>query len=61
MAYPRVQRFLERFTAARRSLATSLAALGIRHVEFVLDQPPDAPLRQLFGPASSAGTALERP
>jgi uncharacterized protein (DUF58 family) len=53
--------FLERFMAARRSLAARLAALGIRHVEYVLDQPPDAPLRQLFGPASTAGTALERP
>jgi uncharacterized protein (DUF58 family) len=51
--------FLERFTAARRTLAARLAGQGIRHVEYMLDQPPDAPLRRLFGPALRAGTAQE--
>ena len=51
--------FLEQFTAARRALAARLAGQGIRHVEFILDQPPDAPLRRLFGPAPRAGTAQE--
>lgn len=45
--------FLERFGAARRALAARLAGKGIRHVEFTLDQPLDAPLRRLFGPASA--------
>ncbi len=41
--------FLERFDAARAELAGRFAARGIRHVEHVLDQPLDAPLRCLFG------------
>lgn len=40
--------FLERFGQARRALASRMIASGIRHVEYVLDQPLDAPLRQLF-------------
>jgi uncharacterized protein (DUF58 family) len=52
--------FLERFVAARRALAARLAGQGIRHVEYILDQPLDAPLRQLFGPSSARGTAPER-
>ena len=44
--------FLERFAAARRTLATRLAGQGIRHVEYFLDQPLDAPLQRLFGRAS---------
>ena len=41
--------FLARFGAARAALARRLAARGIRHVEHVLDEPVDAPLRRLFG------------
>jgi uncharacterized protein (DUF58 family) len=40
--------FIERFAAARAALAGRFAASGIRHVEHVLDQPLDAPLRTLF-------------
>lgn len=40
--------FLTRFTAAREALGKRLAANGIRHAEYVLDQPLDAPLRELF-------------
>ncbi len=43
--------FLERFGAARIALARRFAARGIRHVEHVLDDPLDAPLRRLFGSA----------
>lgn len=49
--------FLERFTAARQALATRLTAQGIRHVEYFLDRPADAPLQQLFGATSAAGIA----
>jgi uncharacterized protein (DUF58 family) len=41
--------FLARFGAARTALAQRLAAAGVRHVEHVLDEPVDAPLRRLFG------------
>lgn len=51
--------FLERFAEARRALAARLAGQGIRHVEYFLDQPLDAPLRQLFG-RTSGGTGPER-
>ncbi|MBW3550355.1 MAG: hypothetical protein KY442_05875 [Proteobacteria bacterium] len=34
--------------AARAALASRLAASGIRHVEYVLDEALDAPLRRLF-------------
>ncbi|WP_417474184.1 DUF58 domain-containing protein [Luteimonas mephitis] len=47
--------FIERFTAARAALARRFAASGIRHVEHVLDQPLDAPLRALFGAHRGAG------
>ncbi|MGV8930620.1 MAG: DUF58 domain-containing protein [Luteimonas sp.] len=40
--------FLACFTAARDALAARLAASGIRHVGYVLDEPLDAPLRRLF-------------
>lgn len=40
--------FVERFAAARTALARRFAAGGIRHVEHVLDQPLDTPLRALF-------------
>jgi uncharacterized protein (DUF58 family) len=51
--------YLERFAAARARLARRFAARGIRHVEHVLDQPPDAPLRALFGsnPSPAGRTA----
>lgn len=45
--------FLERFKAARATLGARFAASGINHVEYFLDQPPDAPLRRLF-PARAA-------
>lgn len=42
--------FVNAFAAARRVLKARLAASGIRHVEYLLDQPLDAPLRHFFGP-----------
>lgn len=45
------EEFIERFAAARRALAARLAGQGIRHVEYFLDQPLDAPLQRLFGKA----------
>ena len=45
--------YLARFGAAQRALAARLAAAGIRHVEYVLDQPLDAPLRRLFAPGKA--------
>lgn len=42
--------FLERFARARRLLAARLAAAGIRHVEYVLDEPLDRPLQRFFAP-----------
>jgi len=44
--------FLERFAAARALLAGRFAASGIRHAEYFLDQPPDAPLRAFFSAAA---------
>lgn len=41
--------YLERFAAMRAQLAQRFAARGIRHVQYVLDAPLDAPLRALFG------------
>lgn len=43
------EEFLRRFGEARAALARRLAAGGIRHVEYVMDAPLDAPLRRLFG------------
>lgn len=43
--------FLARFTQARAALAARMAASGIRHVEYVLDEPLDLPLRRLFARA----------
>ena len=40
--------FIEQFATARRVLAARFAASGIVHVEYVLDQPVDKPLRRLF-------------
>lgn len=53
------EKFLERFAAARRTLAEHLAARGIRHAEYFLDQPLDAPLQRLFGRAAG-GAGPER-
>ena len=47
--------FLERFAAARAHLAKRFAVAGIRHAEYFLDQPPDAPLRHFFGTELSRG------
>lgn len=41
--------FLQRFAQARGELAHRLAACGVHHAEWVLDQPPDGVLRQFFG------------
>ncbi|AWV07887.1 DUF58 domain-containing protein [Marilutibacter maris] len=43
------EEFLRRFGAARRGMDARFDAAGIRHVEHVLDQPLDLPLRRLFG------------
>lgn len=54
--------FLARFAAARRALAQRFAAAGIRHAGHVLDEPVDAPLRQLFGRAAqTAAVASSQP
>ncbi|HST45573.1 MAG TPA: DUF58 domain-containing protein [Luteimonas sp.] len=47
--------FLQRFGAARVALHARLAAAGVRQVEYVLDEPLDAPLRRLFAPGTAAG------
>lgn len=47
--------FLRRFADARSALHARLAAAGVRRVEYVPDQPLDAPLRALF-----AATPAER-
>jgi uncharacterized protein (DUF58 family) len=41
--------FLRRFGEARTRIGAELDARGVRHVEYVLDEPLDAPLRRLFG------------
>jgi uncharacterized protein (DUF58 family) len=41
--------FLRRFGEARARIGAELDARGVRHVEYVLDEPLDAPLRRLFG------------
>ncbi len=48
---PRLMRadFLRRFGEARRRIGADLDASGVRHVEYVLDEPLDQPLRRLFG------------
>jgi len=43
--------FLTRFAAARRELKTRLAQSGVPHVEYHLDEPPDAPLRRILSGA----------
>lgn len=51
--------FLMRFAAARSQLAQRLAAGGIRHLSYVLDEPLDAPLRYLFGRSPRQGVASQ--
>ncbi len=46
--------FLRRFGEARRALSYRLDAAGIRHVEHVLDESVDAPLRRLFAANAAA-------
>jgi len=46
--------FIARFGQARRALDARLDASGIRHTEYVLDQPLDLPLRRLFGARDAA-------
>ena len=46
--------FVARFAAARAALAARLAASGIRHVEYFLDEPLDLPLRRLFADKAGA-------
>ncbi len=46
--------FLTAFAAARAALRARLAAAGIRNAEYFLDQPVDAPLRELFNPSRAA-------
>lgn len=46
--------FIAQFAAARAALASRLAASGVRHVEYVLDQPLDLPLRRLFAERAGA-------
>lgn len=41
--------FLERFNAARAELSARLASAGIRHLEYVIDEPLVLPLQRLFG------------
>lgn len=43
--------FLARFGAAQRALRARLDAAGIRHAVYVLDEPLERPLRQLFAGA----------
>lgn len=40
--------YLARFAAARAALGRRFDAAGIRHAGYVIDQPLDAPLRELF-------------
>lgn len=47
--------FVERFAAARAALAARLAARGVGHVEYVLDEPLDAPLQRFFAESARRG------
>ncbi|MGH8081926.1 MAG: DUF58 domain-containing protein, partial [Lysobacter sp.] len=48
------EEFLGRFEAARKHLDARLDASGVRHVEYVLDEALDLPLRRLFGARDAA-------
>ena len=45
--------FIEQFAAAKKTLSARFAASGINHVEYMLDQPLDTPLRKFFLPRNS--------
>jgi uncharacterized protein (DUF58 family) len=45
--------FIEQFAAAKKTLTARFAASGITHVEYVLDQPLDTPLRKFFLPRNT--------
>lgn len=45
--------FIEQFSVARRTLSARFAASGINHVEYVLDQALDTPLRRFFLPRNA--------
>jgi uncharacterized protein (DUF58 family) len=47
--------FLLRFAEARAALASRLAASGVGHVEYLLDEPLDAPLQRWFGESRPHG------
>jgi uncharacterized protein (DUF58 family) len=49
--------FIARFAQARQRLAARLSAVGVRHVEYVLDQDLDAPLRRFFAVRASERAA----
>lgn len=49
------ERFLAAFARARGELQARLAAAGIAHATHVLDEPLDAPLRQLFARPTRGG------
>jgi uncharacterized protein (DUF58 family) len=46
--------YLQRFATAQRALHARLDASGIRHAQYVMDQPLDLPLRRLFGTHGAA-------
>lgn len=46
--------YLTRFAAARAALDLRLTGAGVRHAEYFVDQPADAPLAALFTPGSRA-------
>ncbi|MDZ4348839.1 MAG: DUF58 domain-containing protein [Xanthomonadaceae bacterium] len=47
--------FIRRFAQARTELSTRLAAAGVGHAEYLLDEPLDAPLRRWFGESRRHG------
>jgi len=51
--------FIQQFSKARAGLAARLAAAGVGHVEYLLDEPLDAPLQRWFGESRQHG-ALPR-
>ncbi len=50
--------FLRRFAEARAELSARLAAAGVGHLEYLLDEPLDAPLQRWFGESRRHGTTL---
>lgn len=49
--------FLRRFAEARAALSARLAAAGVEHLEYLLDEPLDAPLQRWFGEFRRHGAA----